>query len=217
MYIGKEGEKWYNWGIKSDLGVCLGVKKIPTLFKVRWTDGGAVDDEVIEGMEWVLRGEGEATEKVDGAACAIIDGALYRRYDANVKKGRKPPLEGIPCQEAADPVTGHWPFWVKVEDSIRSDAHFVRAYVNSPWCRDDGTYEAVGVHFQGNPYGLDDDFLEPHGRIKIRDLTRTYEGICDWLEKHEVEGIVFWKDGEPKCKIKRKNFGFEWPVKGESE
>ena len=27
------------------------------------------------------------------------------------------------------------------------------------------------------------------------------------------EGIVFWKDGEPQCKIKRSDFGFEWPIK----
>ena len=25
-------------------------------------------------------------------------------------------------------------------------------------------------------------------------------------------GIVFWKDGEPRCKIKRSDFGFKWPV-----
>lgn len=31
----------------------------------------------------------------------------------------------------------------------------------------------------------------------------------------EIEGIVFWKDGEPLCKIKRTDFGFEWPVKDE--
>lgn len=31
--------------------------------------------------------------------------------------------------------------------------------------------------------------------------------------EHEIEGIVFWKDGEPRCKIKRSDFGFEWPAK----
>ena len=32
-------------------------------------------------------------------------------------------------------------------------------------------------------------------------------------ENHRVvEGLVFWKDGEPQCKIKRSDFGFEWPV-----
>ena len=35
-----------------------------------------------------------------------------------------------------------------------------------------------------------------------------------YLFEHEIEGLVFWKDGSPQCKIKRSDFGFEWPVKG---
>lgn len=31
-----------------------------------------------------------------------------------------------------------------------------------------------------------------------------------YLSEHYIEGIVFWKDGEPKCKIKRSDFGFKW-------
>ena len=191
------------------------MKKIPTLFKREYDERGnvvGVTKEVAAGMEWVLAGDGEATEKVDGSACAIIDGALYKRYDANVAKGRKPPEGGIPCQDAPDPVTGHWPHWVKVDPASKGDKWFIRAYENTPWCREDGTYEAVGVHFQGNPYGLDADFLEKHGRIKIKDCPRTFEGIREYLRTHEIEGVVFWKDGEPKCKIKRSDFGFKWPT-----
>lgn len=191
------------------------MKKIPTLF-ARKSDGNGklwATEAVTPGLEWVLAGEGEATEKVDGSACAIIGGEFYRRYDANVRKGRKPPIGGIPCQPEPDPVTGHWPFWVKVYRGIPSDAHFVSAYDNTPWCREDGTYEAVGLHFQNNPYGLDADFLERHGRIKIKDFPRDYHGMMEYLDAHEIEGVVFWKDGEPRCKIKRSDFGMEWPVK----
>ena len=166
--------------------------------------------KVTAGCEWVIAGEGEATEKVDGSACAIIQGTLWRRYDANVKKGRKPPIGGIPCQPEPDPVTGHWPHWVPCIRGIPSDQYFFAAYDNTPWNREDGTYEAVGPHFQGNPYGLDEDVLERHGRIKLHNIPRTYDGMCEWLRTHEVEGIVFWKDGEPKCKIKRSDFGFKW-------
>ena len=192
------------------------MKKIPTLFEREFGDGGkvvAVKPDVRHGCEWVLDGYGEATEKVDGAACAIINGALWRRYDA--KRGKAAPAGAIPCQPKPDPVTGHWPHWVKVDPASKGDKWFIRAYENTPWCREDGTYEAVGVHFQNNPYGLDDDFLERHGRIKIKDCPRTYEGIREWLRVHEVEGIVWWEDGEPKCKIKRKDFGFRWPVREE--
>ena len=34
--------------------------------------------------------------------------------------------------------------------------------------------------------------------------------IKKYLEEFYIEGIVFWKDGEPKCKIKRSDFGYEW-------
>lgn len=192
------------------------MKKIPTLFEREYGDDGrvvAVKPDVRHGCEWVLDGDGEATEKVDGAACAIINGALWRRYDA--KRGKTAPAGAIPCQTKPDPVTGHWPHWVKVDPASKGDKWFVRAYENTPWCREDGTYEAVGVHFQNNPYGLDDDFLERHGRIKIKDCPRTFDGIREWLRVHEVEGIVWWRDGEPKCKIKRKDFGFKWPVREE--
>lgn len=193
-------------------------KKIPTLFIRRFDRGRVVEvlPEVGAGLEWVLRGEGEATEKVDGACCAIIDGALYKRYDANVAKGRKPPEGGIPCQDAPDPVTGHWPFFLRTQDS-GADKWFINAYYNTPWAKEDGTYEAVGVHFQGNPYGLDDDFLERHGRIKIPDFPRTFDGMKEYLRTHEIEGVVFWKDGVPRCKIKRSDFGFKWPVEGQED
>ena len=196
------------------------MKKIPTLFEREIVRNKVVDvlPIVKPGLEWVLDGEGEATEKVDGAACAIINGEFWKRYDLRPGRNR-PTCDMIPCQPEPDPVTGHWPHWMPVVEDRREDCWFVRAYVNSPWVHGvDGTYEAVGKHFQSNPYGLDDDYLEPHGRIKIKDCPRTYEGIKEYLRTHEIEGIVFWKDGQPRCKIKRSDFGFEWPVKhGEDE
>ena len=49
----------------------------------------------------------------------------------------------------------------------------------------------------------------PYGEDVI-DVERTFEGIREYLENHYMEGIVFWKDGKPRCKIKRKDFGFDW-------
>ena len=191
------------------------MKKIPCLFKKVYDDGGylGVKNEVTPGCEWVINGEGIATEKVDGAACAIIDGVLYRRFDA--KNGKQPPEGAIPCQPEPDPVTGHWPHWYQVSDRTAADKHFVHAYVNTPWVNEDGTYEAVGLHFQRNPYKLDDDFLERHGRIRIKDCPRDFEGIREYLRTHNIEGIVFHRGNGKMCKIRRKDFGFKWPVKGE--
>lgn len=194
------------------------MKKIPTLFERQYENHKVVGitDKVTPGMEWVLEGEGVATVKIDGSCTAIIDGELYRRYDA--KKGKKPPEGAIPCCDP-DPVTGHWPHWVKVDPDACADKWYREAYRNSrPFDLTDGTYEAIGPHFQGNPYGEEYDYLVPHGCFPIMDLNgpRTFESIKNYLGSHEIEGIVFWRNGFPECKIKRSDYGFEWPVKGAS-
>lgn len=193
------------------------MKKIPTLFERMYENHKVVGitDTVYRGMEWVMDGEGVATIKFDGSCCAIIDGKFYKRYDA--KKGKKPPANAIPCCDP-DPVTGHWPHWVPVDWESAGDKWFVEAYkkrqefakLSEMVQLNDGTYEAIGAHFQGNPYNLNFDVIIPHGQ-DIVEVPRTFDGIRGWLAENNVEGIVFWKDGKPQCKIKRKDFGFEWP------
>ena len=63
-----------------------------------------------------------------------------------------------------------------------------------------------------NPYKLTSDILIRHGSIVIDLPDRSFSGIQSYLKNHTIEGIVFWKDGEPQCKIKRSDFGFKWPV-----
>ena len=191
------------------------MKKIPTLFEKVY-DGEkymGVTRNVTPGLEWVLNGEGTATIKIDGSCCAIINGVFYKRYDA--KHGKTPPDGAIPCCDP-DPITGHWPHWIQVDFESKSNKWIVEAYYNAVshgMALGDGTYEACGKHFQGNPYNMPFDILVPHGRHEIHALVRTFDGIKEWLSTHEQEGIVFWKDGEPQCKIKRRDFGFNWPVK----
>ena len=212
------------------------MKKIPTLFKRVFENNKIVgiNNEVTEGFEWVLAGDGYATIKWDGSCCAIMNGELYKRYDA--KKGKKPPEGAIPCCEP-DSITGHHPHWVKCDRSNPSDKWFFAALDNSAYVKNQTvpfkTYEAIGKHFQGNPYNSDKDILMPHGEaiVKVDDSilitkdeysdyefkpmpkTRSFESIRKWLEAHTEEGIVFWKDGEPQCKIKRSDFGLEYPCK----
>ena len=203
---------------ESKKGVDCGIKKMKTLFKRVYDDGACygVVNEVMPGCEWVLNGEGVATEKVDGACCAIIDGVFYKRYDA--KRGKKPPEGAIPCQPEPDPITGHWPHWVEVSARAGADKWFVMAWANTPWIGEMsdpntwGTYEAVGLHFQSNPYGLDADFLERHGRIKIKDFPRTFDGMKEYFRTHAIEGVVFQRENGEMCKIKRSDFGFRWPL-----
>lgn len=198
------------------------MKKIPTLFKREYNGRKIVGitDEITPGCEEAFK-NGVATIKIDGSCCAIIDGVFYKRYDA--KKGKTPPEGAIPCCDP-DPITGHWPHWVKVDANDPADKWFMEAYkqtvleyidedgVAHEQLPDDGTYEAAGRHFNGNPYNLSFDFLYSHG-LEAVDIPRTFDDIRNWLETHNDEGLVFWLDGEPVCKIKRTDFGLKWPVK----
>lgn len=112
---------------------------------------------------------------------------------------------------------GHFPCWVPATIDNPGHKWYITALKNTSIYNDtgnleDGTYEAVGPHFQGNPYNFNYDCLIRHGK-KIIDVPRTFEGIRDYLKNNYIEGIVFWLDGEPKCKIKRTDFGFEWNLK----
>ena len=193
------------------------MKKMPTLFKREFLGRNVVLTlpEVTRGCEWVILGEGIPTEKVDGSCCAIINGKFYKRFDA--KRGKQPPPGAIPCQSEPDPVTGHWPHWVAVDPNSPGDKWYWSAYVNSPWVKEDGTYEAVGLHFQSNPYGLDDDYLEKHGRIRLWNVPRDYEGLRAYLCVNDIEGIVWHRGNGEMCKLKRTDFGYTWPLKRGSD
>ena len=189
------------------------MKKIPTLFTRIYENHKVIGikDETTHGCEQAFY-QGFATIKVDGSCCAIINDKFYKRYDA--KKGKKPPARAIPCCDP-DPITGHWPHWVEVDPSNPNDKWFVEAFNNSRKMGmklANGTYEAIGPHFQGNPYKLDRDILVKHG-VMVVDVKRDFESISQWLNNNAVEGLVFWLDGEPVCKIKRTDFGYEGPVK----
>jgi hypothetical protein len=182
------------------------VKKIPCLF-VRTFDGprkSALTNDVTPGCEWVLDGEGVASRKWDGTACAVIDGKLYKRYDA--KNGKRPPPNGIPCQDP-DPVTGHHPHWVPIDPDNAADRWFVEAW--SRWPLPDGTYELIGPKINGNPEGVIEHLFMRHG-AEVLDVPRTKDGIRQFLEANEIEGIVFAHPDGRMCKIRRADFGFTW-------
>ena len=63
------------------------MKKIPTLFERVFDNHHKVgiNNKVHPGMEWVLGGEGTATEKIDGSCCTVIGGVFYKRYDGMPK------------------------------------------------------------------------------------------------------------------------------------
>lgn len=185
------------------------MKKMPTLFERQFENHEIIKclNKVHEGCKWVINGEGYATEKLDGTCCMIKNNKLYRRYD--YKEGRKLPLNAIPCQPTKDVITGHWPHWVLCDRNNPSDKYHFDAFdKNDLW--EDGTYELIGLHEQGNPYNLDIDILEKHGKRILNNVPRTYESLKEYLNNNYMEGIVFYRDNGEMCKIKRTDFGFKW-------
>lgn len=204
------------------------MRKIPTLFERIYENHkviGITDKLSDERFQVVLDGKCIPTVKIDGSCCAVINDKWYKRYDA--KAGKKVPEGAIPCQDTPDPITGHWPHWIELNPDKAEDKWYIAAFNNyrELYEIESGdeiepvTYEAIGPHFQGNPYKLEKDTLYKHGSIVIEELSNrplTIDILRGYLYNYELEGIVFWfKDptGEyPICKIKRSDFGFKWPV-----
>jgi len=178
------------------------MKKITTLFKKDPNNLSRVLTEYDPEHMWVLE-SGIPTRKYDGTACAVIDGKLYKRYDA--KHGKKPPEGAIPCQEP-DPITEHHPHWVPVTEH---DKYHLEAWL--PGGFSDGTYELCGPKVQGNPEKLVGHILIPHGHDILPLFNLTYSGIKFFLEENDMEGIVFHdKAGRGfMCKIRKSDFGIK--------
>lgn len=197
------------------------MRKIPTLF-VRNPATHRIEPVLSEGCEWVLRGEGTATRKVDGAAVLIREGHAYKRRE--VKPGRTPPA-GFEHVET-DETTGKQVGWIPVDLEDPGDRYFVEGIrgtgIGIPPPRGE-TYELVGPKVQGNTENLDRHVLIAHNsqtlqieeppQIAGRDSETAFELLETYLHSYAHEGIV-WRhwDGR-RAKIKRRDFGHPWPLK----
>lgn len=184
------------------------MKKISTLFKKNPKDLGKVINEVNPENEWVFT-DGVPTRKYDGTATAIINGELYKRYD--VKKGRQVPDGAIPCQEA-DLITGHHPHWLKCSLDKNEDKYFFEGYNSLAELGkvEDGTYELIGEKVQGNPEKIEGHHLVKHGAKVLQGLINpmTFENLKEYLEKVDIEGIVFHHKSDGRmCKLRKSDFG----------
>jgi hypothetical protein len=184
------------------------MKKISTLFKKDPQDLGRVINEINPENEWVFT-DGIPTRKYDGTATAIINGEVYKRYD--VKKGRQVPDGAIPCQEA-DLITGHHPHWLKCSQDKNEDKYFFEGFNSLVELGkvEDGTYELVGEKVQGNPERIEGHHLGKHGAKVLQGLINpmTFENLKEYLEKVDIEGIVFHHKSDGRmCKLRKSDFG----------
>ena len=129
------------------------------------------------------------------------------RYDA--KQGKNPPANFRPAQEAADLETGHWPGWVPAGNDPqykwqRKAFEFTRDHA---MLDGDGTHEACGPHFQGNPEKYGEDVLVKHGAELITDAPRCFNDLAEWFKGKDIEGIVWHHPDGRMAKIKIRDFG----------
>lgn len=183
------------------------MKKISTLFKKDPNDLGRVIDEINPENQWVFDDPSvKSTRKWDGTACAIINGALYKRYD--VKKGKLVPENAIPCQEP-DEITGHWPHWVLCRRDDPADKYHFEAFDMPMVPYKDGTYELCGPKIQGNPEKFKYHILVRHGYVVLPKIT-DFDGLRNYLMSCDIEGIVFHQPLTGKmCKIRKSDFGIK--------
>lgn len=186
--------------------------KIPSLYlRDHSVEGNPLTRNINPLCDWVIRGEGVATRKWDGTACLVRAGKLYRRHD--VKAGKTRPANWEPCIAEPDPHTGHWPGWLPVvAGDPQSKWHW------AIWSRvglllNDGTYELCGPHFNANPDQFPEDTLVRHGVHLYPSAPTSFDSLRAWLSMRGIEGLVWHAPDGRMAKIKRRDFGLEWPVK----
>lgn len=177
------------------------MKKIPTIFKRNPDRMQEILNEQHPDCAWVFDGEGVATRKYDGTCCRIKDGKLWKRRE--LKKG-KPRPEGFELADY-DEVTGKTVGWVLIDDE-KADRWHMEAFGDGNW--PDGTYELCGPKVQGNPEGFEEHVLVPHSEATQYDnVPRTFDGLRDFLETMDIEGLVFHHPDGRMAKIKKRDFG----------
>jgi len=183
------------------------MRKMTTFFKKDLSNPSRVVDEIDPANAWALLSSTVATRKYDGTACAVVNGKLYKRYDA--KKGKPIPKGAIPCQDP-DPITGHHPHWVQCDRENKADKYFWEAWDKPDWFFFvDGTYELCGEKIQGNPEKIRGHKLIPHGAYALDLVDKSFDGIKAFLAPRDIEGIVFHGDNGQMCKIRKRDFGMK--------
>lgn len=190
------------------------MRKIISLFQRNYDGDRLVRDEVVPGAEWVLDGEGRATQKFDGTCCMIRGDQLFARYE--VKKGKTPPAD-FEAATDVDDETGKQQGWVPVGEGPEWRWHreafavvqAARASGAAPGFFKDGTYELVGPKVQGNPERFEEHGLVPHGALELKDAPRDFGGLRDYFSHYDIEGIVWHHPDGRMVKIKKKDFGFK--------
>ena len=178
------------------------MNKIPTIFKRNPENMNELLNEQHPDCQWVFDGEGIATKKYDGT-CVLIewDKSYWKRRE--VKQNKKAPKCFISI--STDKITGKTVGWVPVDPIDNDNKWHIEAF--DPLLLP-GTYELCGPKIQGNPEGFKKHILIYHETAQqFNDVPRNFEGLKQWLNNRDIEGIVFHHPDGRMAKIKKRDFG----------
>lgn len=185
------------------------MKKIPTLFLRDPNNMSSVTRDINPDAAWLLETMAIPTVKKDGTNILVVvqDGSLIEFH-----KRRNPTRE--------EKAQGKEPGYTATDRDNPADKHIfaaVDATDFSNWPDGAWSCEALGPKIQGGvessvpalyPFSFMPEVIETGIAI-------SYGTIKAYLEQHEIEGIVWHEQGGEKrmCKVKRRDFGWSWPVK----
>jgi hypothetical protein len=177
-----------------------------------------LSDEVRPENAWVFTDPTTvAYRKLDGAACAIIEGKMYARImvgQGKKKRNKKieKPIDAIPAQPEPDPITGQHPHWVPTEGKPQYKWFNHTMDKFGPY--EDGTYELCGSKIGGDPEATGEkafaiSHTDPHLLLELpSELNKTT--LREMIEGNPYEGIIFKNANGDYCKLRR----FDFMLKG---
>ena len=191
------------------------MKKIPCLFNIDHEAHVALNSINPKAAFLLEHPEATATIKRDGTATLLTeDGNWYARR--SVKAGKNAPAGFIHAE--TDPNTGTTFGWEPMETSPMAKFHR-RALENIDFTPTPGTtLELCGAKINGNPEGLNVDWLFPHGGETPEGFPAMAEiaahaddpmgFLLPWFSEFRdagIEGVVWWLDGAPAVKARVKD------------
>lgn len=184
--------------------------KIPTLFYRDPLEMSRVTRQVNPGCEWVLAGEGVATQKFDGTNVQVT---VKREVIVLVEKRRNPTAE--------EKLRGVEPSYIPTSPDNPADKHILAAAMaadTEDWPDGVWSCEAIGPKIQGGVEAHNFTTLIPFGLPlwpvnHAISVPRTFDELRDYLEHAVLEGVVWHHADGRMAKIKRRDFGHKWPLR----
>jgi len=184
------------------------MEKIQTIFDRNWEGNKSVIDKKLVNVSDCI-----ATEKLNGTNVRLT---VRNNQLVRLEKRRNP--------TKLEKQKGMIEPWYKDADEYSpEDKYIFEAARNTDLSNiPDGEWsgEAVGKKIQGNELNLEEhtvflfSFEDVLMKVKFDDIPTDYEELKKWLPEQKskfgnncgIEGIVWWKEGKPFGKIKKKDF-----------